>query len=59
MIGGVTRHKLPHLSGGPPPPCKQALGKKSGTVDSLLTDTSIQWTPLYYGQLYTMDTSVK
>ena len=59
MIGRVTSHKLPQLSGGPPPPCKQALEKKSGTVDSLLTDTSIQWTPLYYGHLYTMDTLVK
>ena len=59
MIGGVTRHKLPHLSGGPPPPWKQALEKKSGTVDSLLTDTSIQWTRLYYRHLYTMDTLVK
>ena len=25
MLGGVTRHMLPHLSGVPPPPCKQAL----------------------------------
>ena len=25
MIGGVTRHILPHLFWGPPPPCKQAL----------------------------------
>ena len=25
MIGWVTRHRLPHLSGGPPPPCKQVL----------------------------------
>ena len=59
MIGGVTRHKLPHLSRGPSPPCKKALEKKFGTVDSLLTDTSIQWTPLYYRHLYTMDTLVK
>ena len=55
MIGGVTRHKLPHLSRDPSPPCKQALEKKSGTVDSIqwtmdnghpyITDNSIQWTP--------------
>ena len=25
MIGGVTRHMLPYLSGVPPPPCRQAL----------------------------------
>ena len=25
MMGGVARHMLPHLSGGPPPPCKQTL----------------------------------
>ena len=29
MLGGVTRHMLPHLSAPPPlpPPCKQALNK--------------------------------
>ena len=46
MIGGVTRHKLPHLSRGPSLPCKQALEKKSGTVGHpYITDNSIQWTP--------------
>ena len=25
MLGGVTRHMLPRLPEGPPPPCKQAL----------------------------------
>ena len=29
MIGGVTRHMLPHLLWGPPPPCKQALWKNN------------------------------
>ena len=30
MLGGVTRHMLPHLPGvpPPPPPCKQALRRK-------------------------------
>ena len=34
MIGGVTRHMLPHLphTWGPPPPCKQALSKKQGKL---------------------------
>ena len=29
MIVGVTRHMLPHLLWGPPPPCKQAVWKNN------------------------------